>query len=64
MTLHIAIVGPIATENIARLLNGDTSNLPLGGAPHMATPIGDASATTTSLGAPSSPEKWLTAIKG
>lgn len=44
-------------------LNGDTSHFPASGAPLMATPIGDVSATTTSIGANSSEEKWLTAIK-
>ena len=41
--MHIAIVGPIATEDIAALIEGDVSGLPLGypGAPLLGTLIGE-----------------------
>ena len=41
--MHIAITGPVATENISQFLNGDTTALPSGytGAPFMATLIGE-----------------------
>lgn len=59
--MKIAIVGPIATENIAPYLHGNTANLPAGykGAPLLATLIGEllkrgheVSAFTTSAGVP------------
>lgn len=41
--MHIAIVGPIATADIAHLLHGDTANLPIGraGAPLLVTLISE-----------------------
>lgn len=43
MKLHVGIVGPIATADIAHLIEGDGSGLPCGysGAPLMATLIGE-----------------------
>lgn len=43
LPMHIGIVGPIATADIAHLIEGDMSGLPLGctGAPFMATLIGE-----------------------
>lgn len=68
--MHIAIAGPIATENIATYLNGNIESLPPGysGAPLLGTLIGEllnrghrVSAFTTSLGVPIDPKKWVEA---
>lgn len=70
--MHIAIAGPIATEDIVQYLNVNTSirNLPMGyaGAPLLATLIGEllnrghkVSAFTTSTGIPISRSNWITA---
>ena len=67
---HIAIVGPIATENIAQYLDGDVSELPVGypGAPLMATLISEllnrgysVSAFTTSPGVSLGGTNWIKA---
>lgn len=68
--MKIAIVGPIATENIAGFLDGETSHLPpgYGGAPLLATLIGEllkrgheVSGFTTSTGCPLAADKWIAA---
>lgn len=68
--MHIAIAGPIATENIANFLNSPTTGLPVGysGAPLLATLIGEllkrghrVSAFTTSTDIPISRSKWISA---
>lgn len=68
--MHIAIAGPIATENIAPFLHGPTAGLPKGysGAPLLATLIGEllkrghrVSAFTTSTDMPISRSKWISA---
>lgn len=68
--MHIAITGPIATENISPFLHGHTEGLPKGysGAPLLATLIGEllkrghrVSAFTTSADMPISRSKWISA---
>lgn len=68
--MHIAIAGPIATENIASFLQGPTAGLPKGysGAPLLATLIGEllkrghsVSAFTTSTDVPIARSKWMSA---
>lgn len=68
--MHIAIAGPIATENIAPFLTCDIEKLPKGynGAPVLATLIGEllkrghrVSAFTTSTDMPADRNKWICA---
>lgn len=68
--MHIAIAGPIATENISPFLHGLTAGLPRGysGAPLLATLIGELlkrghriSAFTTSTDMPINRRKWINA---
>ncbi|MDG3064868.1 glycosyltransferase family 4 protein [Thauera mechernichensis] len=69
--MHIAIAGPIATENIASFLTCNTERLPKGysGAPLLATLIGEllkrghrVSAFTTSTDMPADRSKWTCAM--